>query len=87
MRMRAKIRRPTENVRHAIHGVDSIDIASQIAWVELESADGAFYLLYFNANGDCLADTWHGSAAQAKAQARFEFEVEESDWEAVDALD
>lgn len=83
MRMRARIRRATENARHGIHGADSNDIASQIAWVELEPADGAFYLLYFNANGDCLADTWHGSAEQAKAQARFEFEVEENDWEEV----
>lgn len=85
--MRAKIQRATEKVRHATHGADSIDIASQVAWVELEPADAAFYLLYFNANGDRLADTWHESAEQAKAQAQFEFEIEESDWEAVDALE
>jgi hypothetical protein len=66
-----------------IHGGESLSVAAQIAWVEIEPADGAHYLLYFNTSGECLADTWHESAEQAKAQARFEFEIEESDWKEV----
>ena len=71
----------TGNTRHVIHGAESLDIASQIAWVDIEPpTDGAYLLLYFNANGDCLADTWHESAEHAKEQARFEFEIEDTDW-------
>jgi hypothetical protein len=53
-----------------IQGVDSIDMGSQIASLEIAPADGGFHLLYFDANGNCVADTWHETEAQAKAQAR-----------------
>jgi len=77
----------TGNTRHVIHGAESNDVASQIAWIEIEPADAAYRLLYFNANGECLADTWHESAHGAKAQARFEFEIEETDWRPVSSTD
>jgi hypothetical protein len=80
VRLRASIRRATGNTRHVIHVAESNDVASQIAWVEIEPADGAYSLFYFSANGECLADTWHESAESAKAQARFEFEIEETGW-------
>jgi hypothetical protein len=66
-----------------LHGAVSTDVTSQIAWVEIEASDGACSLFYFDANGTCLTDTWHETIQQAKAQARFEFEVEESDWKDV----
>jgi hypothetical protein len=40
-------------------------------------------LLYFDADGECLADTWHKSVEGAKEQTRFEFEIEETDWKHV----
>ena len=83
--MRASVRRATGNTRHVIHAGESIDLASEIAWVEIEPADGAYFLFYFNANGECLADTWHDSVESAKAQAGFEFEIEETDWNDVRA--
>jgi hypothetical protein len=85
MRLRASVRRATGNTRHVIHGAESVDVASRIVWVEIEPADGMYNLFYFDANGDCVADTCHETVKQAKEQAQFEFEIEESDWTAVDA--
>lgn len=85
MRFKARVRRATGNTQHVIHGAESIDIKSQIASVEIEPSDGGFLLLYVSRRGECLADTWHESLERAKAQARFELEIEEPDWEDVDA--
>jgi hypothetical protein len=54
--------------------------SSPPARVRIEPTDGGFLLLYLNASGECLADTWHVSVTNAKAQAKFEFEIDESDW-------
>jgi hypothetical protein len=48
--------------------------------VEIEEADGAFFLLRLNRAGVCTADTWHGTLEAAKSQASSEYGVEESDW-------
>ncbi len=80
MRLRARIRRATGRTEHVVYGHASGGVAPQIAWVEIEPADGAFFLFYFDSNGTCLADTWHQTVEQAKAQAQFEFEIEEHDW-------
>jgi hypothetical protein len=37
-------------------------------------------LLHLDSSGGSIADTWHDSLEDAKSQARFEFEIEESDW-------
>ncbi len=81
MRLSASVRRATGRTRHVLHGVASVDVTPQVAWVEIEARDGAFYLYYFDSNGDGLADTWHETVEQAKEQARFEFEIEERDWQ------
>ena len=89
MRLRAKVRRATGNTRHFRGHIEGVDVVKDAqlptpAYVEIEpSGDGAFYLFYFNANGEGLTDTWHESVARAKDQAHFEFEIEESDWEEV----
>lgn len=80
MRLRANVRRAPGSTRHVTHGRESEEIASNIAWVEIECDDGTFFLLYFSATGECLADTWHPSLEEAKHQAHVEFEIEDSDW-------
>jgi hypothetical protein len=80
MRLRANVRRRTGVTRHVIHGRESEDLTSQIAWVEIEPADGAFYLFYFTAAGECITDSWHESLEQAKHQAFAEFEILDADW-------
>jgi hypothetical protein len=50
------------------------------AWVQIEAGDGGYLLLYFDASGKCLTDTWHLTVEEAKAQAQFEFGIEEAAW-------
>ncbi|KAB2890094.1 MAG: hypothetical protein F9K40_19485 [Kofleriaceae bacterium] len=80
MRSRANVRRATGSTRHVTHGRESENIAENIAWVEIGAGDGGFYLLYFSAAGDCVADTWHPSLDGAKQQAHVELAIEETDW-------
>jgi hypothetical protein len=84
MRLRAKIRNVTGNATHLqgvrmANAVEVTELPSPVL-VELIPQDGAFYLLRLDEIGQCIADTWHATAEEAKAQARFEFGVEESDW-------
>lgn len=86
MRLRARVRNVTGATRHyRAHIAQSEVIRDELMpapeWVEIRPADGAFYLLYFSEAGDCLTDTWHQTLAQAKAQAAFEFAIEDADWE------
>jgi hypothetical protein len=50
------------------------------AWVEIQLSDGGFVLLHMDADGVCLADTWHETLVEAKAQAQFEFGIQDEDW-------
>jgi hypothetical protein len=47
--------------------------------------DGAIFLLRFDDEGQCVADTWHETVEAAKAQASFEFGIEEGDWQETEA--
>lgn len=44
-----------------------------------EKGDG-YLLLRLDPSGTCLADTWHATLEEAKAQAEFEYEVVPSSW-------
>lgn len=81
MKLRASVRETTGSTRHLVHGRESENIASDVAWIEIKLGDGGFYLLYCTATGECLADTWHPSLDEAKRQASVELEIEEADWE------
>ncbi|MBA3458835.1 MAG: hypothetical protein H0T46_02660 [Deltaproteobacteria bacterium] len=80
MRLRARVRVATGNTRHIVNGA----LAPVPAYVEIAPAGGAFYLLYFDANGRNTTDTWHETIDAAKAQAQFEFLLDDADWEPVD---
>lgn len=45
-----------------------------------EPRSGGFFVYRYDATGRCIADTWHATLAEAKEQARFEFEIEAADW-------
>jgi hypothetical protein len=77
VRLRAKVRRVTGNTRHLVAGAEA---SSLIAWVELEPDDGGYFLLYLDASGQSLTDTWHETVEAAREQARFEFEIDDDDW-------
>lgn len=48
--------------------------------LDIDVCDEGVFLLHRDVSGDCIADTWHLSAEEAKQQARLEFSVEEDDW-------
>lgn len=78
MKLKATVRTYTGKTRHLVGGAD---MAHAIASVLIEAADNAFYLLYFDREGNGLTDTWHQSMEEAKHQANFEFGLVEADWE------
>jgi hypothetical protein len=51
------------------------------AWVEIAGEPEGFYLLHFDAKGNCIADTWHATLDEAKAQAHFEFLITSDEWQ------
>jgi hypothetical protein len=52
--------------------------------VEVVEQEGAIYLLRLDDQGECVADTWHETVEAAKAQANFEFGIEDGDWKDVE---
>lgn len=74
--LRASIPRLTGKTRHLLHGEP---IGGPVS-VEIHQTDGGFFLLHIDSAGDSIADTWHQSLDDAKAQAKFEYEIVDSDW-------
>ena len=56
-----------------------VPIPAALRIVQYDSED-AFYLLYLDADGNELTDTWHASLDDAKEQARSEFQVAPTEW-------
>lgn len=86
MRLKANIKNVTGATKHFRAHIEAGSVVKDEvmrapAWVEIAPADGAFYLFYMNARGECLTDTWHQTIEQAKAQALHEFGITEDDWE------
>lgn len=84
MRLRATVRSVTGKTTH-LHGApvaDRIEIktVADPRAVEVVELDGAIYLLRLDEGGECIADTWHETVEAAKAQAQFEFGIEDGDW-------
>jgi hypothetical protein len=50
------------------------------ASVVVVRSHGAIYLFRYDENGTFAGDTWHESIDDAKDQARFEFDLDESAW-------
>ena len=84
MRLRATVRYVTEKTAHS-QGVPtkgSIEVTKvpDPKTLEVVEQKGSFYLLRLDEQGECVADTWHETIEAAKAQANFEFGIEEGDW-------
>ncbi len=89
MRLRAQVQRATGATRHHRAHIEEGEVHKDEelptpAAVEIQPADGAFFLLYLDEHGDCLTDTWHQTLEQAKAQAQHEFGIGENDWKDAD---
>ena len=90
MTLKATVKRATGATAHYIGGMgrDSkfgVHPAPVPTSVEIQQSESGWLLLRIDANGDPITDSWHASLEEAKEQARFEYEIEEGDWEAVNA--
>lgn len=74
----ATVHRNAELVKRAVATGGPIPAPARVEIVEARS--GGFYLYHYDAAGRCIADTWHAALGEAKEQARFEFEIEPTDW-------
>jgi hypothetical protein len=85
MRLRATVKASTGNTRHTVGEFVSgkpvpVKTLPVPARVEISEEAGAFYLLHFDAQGTCFADTWHQTLEEAKRQAEFEFGISAGEW-------
>jgi hypothetical protein len=71
--------RPTGKTRH-YRGGEECPPPAELRIIQF-SDDPGFYLLYYDATGEEITDTYHESIDEAKAQAAFEFEVTPEEWE------
>jgi hypothetical protein len=85
MCLRATVRSVTGKTRHLL----GVQVAGEIKALPLPDPetvelvveeDGTIFLLRFDDEGQCISDTWHETVEAAKAQANFEFGIEEGDW-------
>jgi len=83
--LKAEVVTATGNTTHSVGNlVDGEPVVTEqipvAAWVEIAEENGSYFLLHYNAEGICIADTWHANVQEAKEQAEFEFGISESDW-------
>lgn len=89
MRLRANVVKKTGATVHRHATVAKGIVAPGVrvpvaARVEIdESRSGGFFLFHYDAEGRCIADTWHPTLGDAKEQAKFEFGIEDADWSTV----
>jgi len=69
----------TGKTRH-YHGEAALPQPSELLIAQY-AGDPGFYLLYFDASGNELTDTYDDSIDEAMTQADFEFEVKPSHWQ------
>jgi hypothetical protein len=74
-----KKHQPTGKMRHSIGG-EAMPVPSSLL-ISQFGRDPGFYLLYLDASGKEMTDTWHATLDDAKHQAAFEFSVEDADWQ------
>jgi hypothetical protein len=89
MKLRAHVRRITGATTHSIGRIENdMPVPGTPlpgpTYVEIVGADGAFYLFRYNDAGEFGGDTWHQSIEEAQDQAKFEYEIEASDWSTVE---
>jgi hypothetical protein len=93
MKLEAKVRRVTGKTVHRFGTIangrvvplQQMPVPASVQIAQLQSPERGYYLLYFDSAGGYLTDTWHATLEDAKEQAKFEFEIEESDWVELDA--
>ncbi|WP_374369016.1 hypothetical protein [Dongia sp.] len=82
IRLRAKVSEVTGRTKHLAAGSESTTVSPPYS-VEIVEGEGEEGVLLFRLDRKdvCLADTWHKTVDAAKAQAKFEYGIEDHDWE------
>ena len=81
MSLVADVKRITGKTHHREVTPAGVREVPPVIRVRIEAADGAFYLFRFDASGEMVADTWHLTEAEAKSQAKWEYEINDLDWQ------
>jgi hypothetical protein len=85
MRLRATVRTDTGKTRHCLgeivdgRPVAGTELPSPVS-LEISGEEGGFFLFRLNADGVCIADTWHATVAEAMRQAMFEYATAADEW-------
>ncbi len=82
-RLRANVRRVTGSTAHTVQTANGVERLPDPVAVEIAAEDSAFFLYRLDGKGECIADTWHQTVDEAKAQANHEYGIEEEDWKTV----
>jgi hypothetical protein len=69
----------TGNTRH-FHGGTPIPSPKELLMVKYDG-DPGFYLIHLDESGNELTDTYHDTLEDAFAQAAWEFQIDEGEWE------
>ncbi len=85
MRLRAKVNEATGKTRHYVGAlVDGRPVpVTELpipVWVEISAEDAGVYLFRLDAEGNCLADSWHQTLEEARRQATFEYNIAPDEW-------
>jgi hypothetical protein len=73
--------RPTGATRHYL-GNQEMSTPSELQIVKYVE-DPGYYILYMDADGGELTDTYHDSLVLALQQAELEFQIKPDEWEAI----
>lgn len=85
MKLKARVRRVTGRTVHSVGSIIdgqpvSVESMPPAYWVELIEEDGHYFMYRLTESGEFAGDTWHETLQAAKAQAKSEYEIQESDW-------
>lgn len=78
MRLQTK-HQPTGQTKH-YQGTATVPAPAMLHIVQF-AGDSGYYLLYLDAKGQELTDTYHDTLAAALAQAQREFQIEPNEWD------
>lgn len=73
--------KPTMRTRHMVYGRDATAAVSSL--LVARASDGGVLLLYLDAAGLEITDTWHETPADAFEQAKFEYGLSEADFQLI----
>ena len=79
-KLRALVREIKGATNHTVASPEGPVTCPEPTCVVVEEQEGAFYLFRYSSDGECVADTWHLTVDEAKAQAEFEYGIKEGDW-------